>query len=54
MDQCKRHGGAKTGRPAEVNVSSTGVGTDSFSDPDGNSRLLQEVKERLPGRVWGD
>ncbi|MGW4476119.1 VOC family protein [Nonomuraea sp. NPDC004354] len=24
----------------------------SFSDPDGNSRLLQEVMERLPGRVW--
>ena len=23
----------------------------SFSDPDGNSWLLQEIKERLPGRV---
>jgi hypothetical protein len=22
----------------------------SFSDPDGNSWLLQEIKERLPGR----
>jgi hypothetical protein len=26
----------------------------SFSDPDGNSWLLQEVKERVPGRVWDD
>jgi catechol 2,3-dioxygenase-like lactoylglutathione lyase family enzyme len=26
----------------------------SFSDPDGNSWLLQEVNERLPGRVWED
>jgi catechol 2,3-dioxygenase-like lactoylglutathione lyase family enzyme len=24
----------------------------TFSDPDGNSWLLQEVTERLPGRVW--
>ena len=24
----------------------------SFSDPDGNSWLLQEIKQRLPGRVW--
>jgi catechol 2,3-dioxygenase-like lactoylglutathione lyase family enzyme len=24
----------------------------SFSDPDGNSWLLQEITERLPGRVW--
>jgi catechol 2,3-dioxygenase-like lactoylglutathione lyase family enzyme len=26
----------------------------SFSDPDGNGWLLQEVKTRLPGRVWED
>ena len=26
----------------------------SFSDPDGNGWLLQEVTERLPGRVWED
>jgi catechol 2,3-dioxygenase-like lactoylglutathione lyase family enzyme len=26
----------------------------SFRDPDGNSWLLQEVKERLPGRDWND
>lgn len=26
----------------------------SFSDPDGNSWLLQEVTQRLPGRVAGD
>jgi len=26
----------------------------SFSDPDGNSWLLQEVKERPPGREWED
>ncbi len=25
----------------------------SFADPDGNSWLLQEIKERFPGRVWG-
>ena len=25
----------------------------SFSDPDGNGFLLQEVTTRLPGRVWG-
>ncbi len=24
----------------------------SFSDPDGNDWLLQEIKERLPGREW--
>ena len=24
----------------------------SFSDPDGNRWLLQEITERLPGRVW--
>jgi catechol 2,3-dioxygenase-like lactoylglutathione lyase family enzyme len=24
----------------------------SFSDPDGNSWLLQEIKTRLPGREW--
>lgn len=24
----------------------------SFSDPDGNTWLLQEIKDRLPGRVW--
>ena len=26
----------------------------SFSDPDGNSWLLQEVTTRLPGRTWED
>ena len=26
----------------------------SFSDPDGNGRLLQEVTARLPGREWED
>jgi len=26
----------------------------SFSDPDGNAWLLQEIKTRLPGRVWED
>jgi len=26
----------------------------SFSDPDGNSWLLQEVTTRLPGRMWDD
>ena len=26
----------------------------TFSDPDGNSWLLQEIKERLPGREWDD
>jgi catechol 2,3-dioxygenase-like lactoylglutathione lyase family enzyme len=26
----------------------------SFSDPDGNGWLLQEVRERLPGREWED
>jgi catechol 2,3-dioxygenase-like lactoylglutathione lyase family enzyme len=26
----------------------------SFSDPDGNSWVLQEVTTRLPGREWGD
>jgi catechol 2,3-dioxygenase-like lactoylglutathione lyase family enzyme len=24
----------------------------SFRDPDGNGWLLQEIKTRLPGRVW--
>jgi hypothetical protein len=24
----------------------------SFSDPDGNEWLLQEIKTRLPGREW--
>jgi catechol 2,3-dioxygenase-like lactoylglutathione lyase family enzyme len=26
----------------------------TFSDPDGNGWLLQEIKERLPGRDWDD
>ena len=26
----------------------------TFSDPDGNEFLLQEVTERLPGRLWED
>src|SRR6266566_1324467 len=26
----------------------------SFSDPDGNGWLLQEIKTRLPGRKWED
>jgi predicted enzyme related to lactoylglutathione lyase len=26
----------------------------SFSDPDGNSWVLQEIKTRLPGRTWED
>jgi catechol 2,3-dioxygenase-like lactoylglutathione lyase family enzyme len=26
----------------------------SFSDPDGNEWLLQEIKTRLPGREWED
>jgi catechol 2,3-dioxygenase-like lactoylglutathione lyase family enzyme len=26
----------------------------SFCDPDGNEWLLQEIKERLPGREWED
>jgi predicted enzyme related to lactoylglutathione lyase len=26
----------------------------SFSDPDGNSWVLQEIKDRLPGREWED
>ena len=26
----------------------------TFSDPDGNGFLLQEITERLPGRVWED
>ena len=26
----------------------------SFSDPDGNGWLLQEIETRLPGRVWED
>ncbi|HLN16307.1 MAG TPA: VOC family protein [Acidimicrobiales bacterium] len=26
----------------------------SFSDPDGNAWLLQEIKVRLPGREWED
>jgi len=26
----------------------------SFSDPDGNGWLLQEIKTRLPGREWED
>ena len=26
----------------------------SFSDPDGNGWLLQEIRTRLPGRTWAD
>ena len=28
--------------------------TASFSDPDGNGWVLQEVTDRLPGRLWED
>ena len=30
------------------------VTTASFSDPDGNGWLLQEIETRLPGREWED
>jgi hypothetical protein len=26
----------------------------SFSDPDGNGWLMQEITTRLPGRTWDD
>ena len=26
----------------------------SFSDPDGNGWLMQEITDRLPGREWED
>ena len=26
----------------------------TFSDPDGNGWLLQEITTRLPGRMWED
>lgn len=26
----------------------------TFSDPDGNGWILQEIRDRLPGRVWED
>jgi hypothetical protein len=26
----------------------------TFSDPDGNGYILQEVTDRLPGRTWED
>jgi hypothetical protein len=53
----------------EVNMSSTDTSTvmrgacgsgpgpaayASFSDPDGNGWLLQEITTRLPGREWED
>jgi catechol 2,3-dioxygenase-like lactoylglutathione lyase family enzyme len=40
-------GGREPGRDPEGKSYSTFA---SFSDPDGNSWLLQEIKERLPGR----
>ena len=56
-----------TGVPAAATVDSTEgrvAGPDpkrsdhgswaSFSDPDGNGWLLQEITTRLPGREWED
>ena len=43
------HGDHRAAGPATRTVSSYGSYA-SFSDPDGNSWLLQEVKTRLPGR----
>jgi predicted enzyme related to lactoylglutathione lyase len=40
-------------RPAEVPDGSYFV-TATFSDPDGNTWLLQQVTTRLPGREWED
>ncbi len=38
-----------TGREPENRTYATFV---SFEDPDGNGYLVQEITERLPGRVW--
>ncbi len=38
----RENGAARTSRDA------------SFSDPDGNGWLLQEITTRLPGREWED
>jgi catechol 2,3-dioxygenase-like lactoylglutathione lyase family enzyme len=53
--------GAEVGEVYETRPPGTESGTDrsyfayaSFSDPDGNGWLLQEITTRLPGREWED
>jgi catechol 2,3-dioxygenase-like lactoylglutathione lyase family enzyme len=45
------HGGPVPGPDPEGRSYQTYV---SFTDPDGNAWLLQEIKTRLPGREWRD
>jgi catechol 2,3-dioxygenase-like lactoylglutathione lyase family enzyme len=56
--------GVEVGEPFHIGAGGPEPGLDpnrtsygsyaTFSDPDGNSWLLQEVSSRLPGRVWDD
>jgi catechol 2,3-dioxygenase-like lactoylglutathione lyase family enzyme len=44
-------GGTKGGAPGPDPGGGSYMSFAAFADPDGNSWLLQEIKERLPGRV---
>jgi len=50
-------GSATSGEMAElgtIDMAGSYLTTASFSDPDGNGWLLQEITTRLPGREWED
>jgi hypothetical protein len=47
------HPGTEEGRAAGPDPEGRSYGTyASFHDPDGNKWVLQEITERLPGRLW--
>ena len=41
-------------RSIDFSRASAGGWMPTFADPDGNEFLLQEITQRLPGRVWND
>jgi hypothetical protein len=48
------HAGAEARVPGPDPERRTYASYASFSDPDGNGWVLQEVSTRLPGRLWSD
>ena len=48
------HGGGRARVPGPDPQRRTYASYASFTDPDGNGFVLQEVTTRLPGRLWSD
>ena len=50
----RQRGGRRAGPRASTQNGRSYFAHASFSDPDGNGWLLQEITTRLPGREWED